>query len=336
MALQSEKITALYCRLSVDDRADGESNSITTQKNILAKYANDHGFTNTRFFVDDGISGTLFSRPGLNAMLDEVNAGNVAVVIIKDQSRIGRDVLEVGLLKRQFEENHVRFIAAADGFDTNNGFDIMSIFRDVINEYYVAEASKKIRAAKKASALQGKVIAKLPYGYKLTKDKSVWEVDDFAATVIRELFNRIIDGDTFSSIVRDLSERDILSPNSYSRAQQGKPPSVQHWTAATIDHILNNPVYIGTYIAGKNTTASYKNKKRIITPEEDWIVFENHHPAIVDIEIFETVKRLRSARRRITVRKDTGALSGLIFCADCNSKQTLSHIAFPLDINTHI
>ena len=139
------KITALYCRLSVDDKADGESNSITNQKDILAKYAADNGFTNTQFFVDDGVSGTSFNRPGLDAMLAEIQAGNVGVVIIKDQSRIGRDVVEVGLLKRQFEQHNVRFIAATDGLDTAKGFDIMSIIRDVFNEFHVADCSRKTR-----------------------------------------------------------------------------------------------------------------------------------------------------------------------------------------------
>ena len=136
-----EKFTALYCRLSREDFEDGESNSIVHQKEILSKYAATNGFSNTKFFVDDGVSGTLFSRPGLNAMLDEVRAGNISTVIIKDQSRIGRDVLEVGLLKRTFDENNVRFIAANDNLDTANGFDIMSIFRDVFNEWFVAEAT---------------------------------------------------------------------------------------------------------------------------------------------------------------------------------------------------
>ena len=136
MAVQNGKITALYCRLSVDDRLEGESNSITNQRNILSKYATDNGFKNTRFFVDDGTSGTVFNRPGLNSLLEEVKADNVAVIIFKDQSRIGRDVLEVGLLKRTFEEHNVRYIAANDGLDSANGFDIMSIFRDVFNEYY--------------------------------------------------------------------------------------------------------------------------------------------------------------------------------------------------------
>ena len=143
MVAENAKITALYCRLSVDDRLEGESNSITNQKNILTKYAVDNGFKNTRFFVDDGTSGTVFNRPGLNSLLEEVKANNVAVIIFKDQSRIGRDVLEVGLLKRTFEEHNVRYIAANDGLDSANGFDIMSIFRDVFNEFYVAEATWK-------------------------------------------------------------------------------------------------------------------------------------------------------------------------------------------------
>ena len=153
---RSDKITALYCRLSREDFDVGESNSIVHQKEILTKYAKDHGFRNTRFFVDDGVSGTLFSRPGLDALLAEVRTGNVATVIIKDQSRIGRDVLEVGLLKRTFDEYYVRFIAANDNFDTAIGFDIMSIFRDVFNEWFVADTSKKIRAVFKAKAQAGK------------------------------------------------------------------------------------------------------------------------------------------------------------------------------------
>ena len=153
---EQDRITALYCRLSKEDFDSGESNSITHQKEILTKYAKDHGFGNTRFFVDDGVSGTLFSRPGLDALLGEVRTGSVATVIIKDQSRIGRDVIEVGLLKRTFDEYDVRLIAANDNLDTANGFDIMSIFRDVFNEWFVADTSKKIRAVFKAKAQNGK------------------------------------------------------------------------------------------------------------------------------------------------------------------------------------
>ncbi len=202
-AVVSEKMTALYCRLSRDDLSEGESNSIQTQKTILARYAKENGFPNPYYFVDDGVSGTVFSRPGLDSLLAEVRAGNISTVIIKDQSRIGRDVLEVGLLKRTFEENDVRFIAAADNLDTANGFDIMSIFRDVFNEWYVADASKKARASKRNSALQGKVLNRPPFGYKVTEDKAVWIIDEAAGAVVKEIFTRFIAGDTLTKISRD-------------------------------------------------------------------------------------------------------------------------------------
>jgi DNA invertase Pin-like site-specific DNA recombinase len=192
----TDKIDALYCRLSVDDRADGESNSIANQKTILSRYAKEKGFTNPIFYVDDGVTGTTFNRPGLNAMLNDVRAGRVRTIIIKDQSRIGRDVLEVGLLKRTFEEHDVRFIAANDGLDSANGFDIMSIFRDVINEYYVADASKKIRAVKRSNALAGKSGHRPPYGYRSVEGNfHAWEIDEEAAQYVREIFNRVIAAD---------------------------------------------------------------------------------------------------------------------------------------------
>ena len=188
-AMQLGKITALYCRLSVDDKADGESNSIANQQTILSRYAKERGFFNPHFYVDDGITGTTFNRPGLNAMLDDVKAGKIGVVIIKDQSRIGRDVLEVGLLKRTFEEHDVRFIAANDNLDTANGFDIMSIFRDVFNEWYVADTSKKIRAVKRSNALAGKCASRPPYGYRAVNGSNqAWEIDEPAAKIVREVF----------------------------------------------------------------------------------------------------------------------------------------------------
>ena len=227
MATQNEKITALYCRLSVDDKADGESNSIKNQKETLAKYAEDHGFGNTRFFVDDGVSGTLFSRPGLNAMLEEVNADNVAVVIIKDQSRIGRDVLEVGLLKRNFEEHNVRFIAAQDNLDTANGFDIMSIFRDVFNEFYVADCSRKQRAAQRSNALKGRSCGKMPYGYIENKDdRSIWIIDEEKAEVVREMFRLFVSGTGIAEICRIFSARGIPTPQP-QRDKRSEPPTWQ-------------------------------------------------------------------------------------------------------------
>jgi len=325
MALQKEKITALYCRLSVDDRNDGESNSIVNQKDILIKYAEQHGFTNTRFFVDDGVSGTLFSRPGLNTMLEEVNNDNVAVVIIKDQSRIGRDVLEVGLLKRQFEEHNVRFIAAADGLDSAKGFDIMSIFRDVFNEFYVADTSKKIREVKRANAQKGKVCSSMSYGYIADpKDKSVWRIDEVAAENIRWIFKRVIAGDGPSAIARELNERKVLSPVARKIELKGGDPtqSETRWFPYTVCNILKNVVYIGTQISQRETTVSYKNHKKVFRPEDEWVVNENHHPPIIEKELFETVQNLRSKnRRRKTKYGDSvGPLNGLLYCSDCNSR----------------
>ena len=185
------KITALYERLSHDDERAGESVSIENQKRILEDYAQKNGFTNIRHFTDDGVRGTTFKRPGLDAMLEEIRAGNVATVIIKDQSRIGRDVVEVGLLKRTFDEYHVRFIAANDNLDTANGFDIMSIFRDVINEWYVADTSRKIKTVFKSRMEKGlRCSGSVSYGYLASKEnKGEWVIDEEAAAVVRRIFH---------------------------------------------------------------------------------------------------------------------------------------------------
>ncbi|GHU53420.1 recombinase [Clostridia bacterium] len=320
MAQQNDKITALYCRLSVDDRSDGESNSIINQKRILQKYADEHGFANTRFFVDDGVSGTLFSRPGLNAMLDEVNAGNVAVVIFKDSSRIGRDVLEVGLLKRQFEENGVRFIAASEGLDSAKGFDIMATFRDVFNEYFVAETSTKIRAVHRSNALLGKSNGRVPYGYKIAEDdKTNWVIVEEHAEIVREIFKRYASGTSIPDICRDFSARGIPTP----QAHYGGSKKSELWRVSSVCPMLEEEAYIGTFSALKQTTVSYKNHKRINRDKEDWVVIPNHHPGIIDIETFETVKRMRGTRQRYTKLGEKSVLSGLLRCYDCGS--TLSY-----------
>jgi site-specific DNA recombinase len=257
------KITALYCRLSKEDFDAGESNSIVHQKEILTKYAKDHGFGNMRFFVDDGVSGTLFSRPGLDALLNEVRAGRVATVIIKDQSRIGRDVIEVGLLKRTFDEFNVRLIAANDNLDTANGFDIMSIFRDVFNEWFVADTSKKIRAVLKAKAQAGKhhnTIA--PFGYQPSKDDPfVWDIDEPAAEIVREVFQMCIDGMGPTCIAKALRERGLDIPEVYRRKKNGLPlPTYKrpnhYWTASVIATILGRREYLGTAVTNRVLSSS--------------------------------------------------------------------------------
>ncbi len=327
MNVQDEKISALYCRLSVDDRGDGESNSITNQKAILARYAADHGFGNTQFFIDDGTSGTVFNRPGLNAMVEAVKDDKVAVVIFKDQSRLGRDVLEVGLLKRTFEAHNVRYIAANDGLDSSNGFDIMSIFRDVFNEFYVSDTSKKIRAVKKANSEKGLAVGQSSYGYIVDeKDKSVWCVDEDVSDIIRECFNRVLNGEGPTAIAKDFNARGIHSPTAHRISRKGESTENMdtRWFGSSIQAILKNEAYVGTMIAQRFSTVSYKNHTFVKRPREEWVVIENHHPAIIDKETFETCRQLRANNRRRTTKDgDMGALNGLLYCSDCGSRLRL-------------
>ena len=225
------KITALYERLSHDDERAGESVSIENQKRILEDYAQKNGFTNIRHFTDDGVRGTTFKRPGLDAMLEEIRAGNVATVIIKDQSRIGRDVVEVGLLKRTFDEYHVRFIAANDNLDTANGFDIMSIFRDVINEWYVADTSRKIKSVFKSRMEKGlRCSGSVSYGYLASKEnKGEWVIDEEAAAVVRRIFHSVVAGESIASIARALRAEKIPIPSEHwKRIRRTRPGGEVH------------------------------------------------------------------------------------------------------------
>ena len=330
-ATQAEqaKMTALYCRLSKEDFDASESNSIVHQKEILAKYAKDHGFGNTRFFVDDGVSGTLFSRPGLDALLAEVRAGNVATVIVKDQSRIGRDVLEVGLLKRTFDDYDVRFIAANDNLDTANGFDIMSIFRDVFNEWFVADTSKKIRAVFKSKALSGKHSNSVaPYGYKPSEhDKFVWDIDEPAAEVVRDIFKMCVEGMGPQYIAKELSRRGLKIPQVYKAERDGVTP--KHipkrpdtmWHTSVVSGILANKEYTGMAVLNRKTSKSYKDHRKFIKPEEEWIIHENAHPRIIDNETWETVQRIRASRRQVQRKTyEKGALEGTVYCLDCGER----------------
>jgi len=329
MALQKDKLTALYCRLSKDDGEDErDSNSIVNQKDMLLKYAKEHGFKNTQFFIDDGVTGTSFNRPGLNALLAEVKAGRVATVIIKDQSRIGRDVLEVGLLKRTFEENDVRLIAAADGLDTANGFDIMSIFRDVFNEWFVADTSKKLRAVFAAKAKNGlHANAQAPYGYMPSpENKFVWAIDEEAAEIVREIYQMCISGMGPFVITQALRERKVKIPLVRKAERDGTPVRRDlmfedyNWSHRTICTILENREYTGTAIIGKVTSKSYKDRRHFIKPEDEWSVHENAHPAIIDIETFEIVQRIRNNRVRRTNKGEVGIMNGLMFCSTCGSR----------------
>ncbi|MDR1736767.1 MAG: DUF4368 domain-containing protein [Oscillospiraceae bacterium] len=324
------KITALYERLSKDDEQKNESVSIAHQKQILEGYARKQGFQNICHFTDDGVTGTVFNRPGLNAMVEEVKAGNVATVIIKDQSRIGRDVLEVGLLKRTFEEYNVRFIAAEDGLDTANGFDIMSIFRDVINEFYVADTSRKIKAVFKSRMEKGlRCSGSIPYGYLPNgEDKEKLIIDSEAAVVVRRIFQSIIEGKSIADIGRELRAEQIPIPSEHWKRIGHPVRSVPYtdpyaWSASTIGNILKRPEYKGCKILGKTVSESYKRSKSRKTAPEEQYVFDGAIPVIVEEEIWNNAQRLRKTVRRPPKREGSpNPLTGLLYCADCNSKMT--------------
>ena len=327
------KITALYERLSHDDERAGESVSIENQKRILEDYAQKNGFTNIRHFTDDGVRGTTFKRPGLDAMLEEIRAGNVATVIIKDQSRIGRDVVEVGLLKRVFDEYHVRFIAANDNLDTANGFDIMSIFRDVINEWYVADTSRKIKTVFKSRMEKGlRCSGSVCYGYLASKEnKGEWIVDEEAAAVVRRIFQSVLAGESIADIARALRAEKVPIPSEHWKrigapVRAAKYADPYAWTATTIGYILKRPEYTGRKVLGKTVCENYKTKRNRRTAPEEQYIFDGEIPAIVDEETWNTVQRLRETKRRAPKRqKAPNRLTGLLYCADCGAKLTHRH-----------
>ncbi len=335
MAKQADKgkITALYERLSHDDERAGESVSIENQKRILEDYALKNGFTNIRHFTDDGVRGTTFKRPGLDAMLDEIRAGNVATVIIKDQSRIGRDVVEVGLLKRTFDEYNVRFIAANDNLDTANGFDIMSIFRDVINEWYVADTSRKIKSVFKSRMEKGlRCSGSICYGFLASKEeKNEWIIDEEAAAVVRRIFHSVLAGESIAAIGRALRAEQIPIPSEHwkrigapVRAASYADPYA--WSANTISGILKRPEYMGRKVLGKTVCENYKTKNTRKTTQDEQYIFDGAIPAIIDEETWNNVQRLLETKRRPPKRQNApNRLTGLLYCADCGAKLTHRH-----------
>ena len=292
-----------------------------------------NGFTNIRHFTDDGVRGTTFKRPGLDAMLEEIRAGNVATVIIKDQSRIGRDVVEVGLLKRVFDEYHVRFIAANDNLDTANGFDIMSIFRDVINEWYVADTSRKIKTVFKSRMEKGlRCSGSVCYGYLASKEnKGEWIVDEEAAAVVRRIFQSVLAGESIADIARALRAEKVPIPSEHWKrigapVRAAKYADPYAWTATTIGYILKRPEYTGRKVLGKTVCENYKTKRNRRTAPEEQYIFDGEIPAIVDEETWNTVQRLRETKRRAPKRqKAPNRLTGLLYCADCGAKLTHRH-----------
>jgi DNA invertase Pin-like site-specific DNA recombinase len=326
---KSDKITALYCRLSQEDAKVGDSVSIENQKEILKAYAEKHHFFNARFFIDDGWSGAKFNRPGLNEMLDEVKAGRVATVIIKDQSRLGRDVLEVGLLKRTFEENGVRYIAANDNLDSANGFDMMSIFRDVLNEWYIADVSKKIKAVKKAQAERGeRVNGEAPYGYVIDpNNKHRLIPDPETMLIVQKMFALFVEGKRLCEIQDWLRDNEVPTVTELMYRRKGKgrhkrplTDLMYTWADKSIYDILSRKEYIGHTITAKTNKVSYKSNRTLRNPEEKQHIFHDTHEPLIDIETWELAQKRIETRTRPTKADGIDLFSGILFCADCNSK----------------
>ena len=321
-------VTALYCRLSRDDELQGDSNSIINQKKILQKYALDHGWKNIRFYIDDGISGTTFNRPGFQEMIADIEAGIVKRVIIKDMSRLGRDYLQVGMYTEiMFPEHDVHFIAVNDGVDSKQGDNEFTPFRNIINEWYAKDTSKKIRAVMKVKGNAGEhLTTNAPYGYmKDPANPKQWVRDNDAANVVYDIGLYVMDGYGPSQIARLLKQRKILTPAAYYESKgincNVKPQDDPYgWNASTVAHILDRwREYLGHTVNFKTTKKSYKSKKKIQNPESEWVIFENTHEPIWTESIADAVRLARQTRRRPTKMGEMGMFSGMMFCADCGS-----------------
>ena len=327
------KITALYERLSRDDELQGESNSIKNQKDMLEHYARKNGFLNIRHFTDDGVSGTTFDRDGFNDMIAEIQAGNVSAVIVKDMSRFGRDYLKVGFYTEvMFKEKGVRFIAINNGIDsTNRAESEFTPFLNIMNEWYARDTSRKIQAIFKARMQEGKRVSpSVPYGYlRDPSDKQKLVIDPEPASVVRQIFQMVINGKGATEIARILTAERVLIPSAYAKKYH---PENNHskgfhdpclWSCTTVSYILEKPEYMGHTVLGKTISESYKTKKRRKAATDELMIFKNTHPAIVDEETWHNVQRLRkTARRSPKTKSPPCRLSGLLYCADCGAKMS--------------
>ena len=323
----TDKITALYCRLSQDDMLQGESNSITNQKEILLKYAKDNNFPNPQFYVDDGVSGTTFDRDGFKAMMSDVEAGRVGAVITKDLSRLGRDYLKTGqYIELIFPDYGVRYIAINDNVDTAKNDNELMAFKNIFNDWYARDTSKKIKAVFKSKGQSGKPLSvNVPYGYKKSEqDKNVWEIDEEAANVVRRIFQMCISGMGPSQIARVLSQEKVLIPTAYAqskgRAGTRDYKNPTRWLSKGVEKILERAEYAGHTVNFRTRRKSYKNKKKVKNPKDEWVIFENTHEPIVSQQDFDLVQELRKNKRKVQKCGEINPFSGMVYCADCGEK----------------
>ncbi len=330
-----EKITALYERLSRDDENQGESNSIINQKKYLEDFARSKGFRNIRHFTDDGYTGTNFNRPGFNALLEEIKAGNVAVLAIKDMSRIGRNYLQVGFYTEMlFPEKGVRFIAVNNGIDSDNPTENeFTPFLNIMNEWYAKDTSKKIKAVFRNRMENGlRCSGAIPYGYKKKPgDKQTLYIDEEAAAMVRRIYHMAAEGNSVTTIAEKLTEEKILIPSAYLEQAEGQVSrhhnyhDPYHWSNNTVISIIERQEYLGHTVLGKTFSENFKSKKRRKTAEGDRLFFPDTHEPIIDLETWEMANRLRKrSPKRVADGTYSHRLSGLIFCADCGARMGYS------------
>lgn len=328
-------VTALYARLSKDDDLVGDSNSIVHQKEILAKYAKEHGFTNIEFYVDDGFSGTNFNRPDFQRMMADAEEGKISTVIVKDMSRFGRDYIMVGYYTEIYFSNlDIRFIAINDNVDSNiQTENDLTPFKNVFNEWYARDTSKKIRAVFKAKGNSGKhLTTNPPFGYiKDPNDKDKWIIDEEAAGTVRRIFQMFVDGVRMPEIARKLTEEKVETPQLYNihrdRSIHKLSEYPEIWSVGTIKNMLDQVAYVGHTVNFQTAKKSYKNKKQVRLPKESWVVYRNTQEAIIDEKTFEAVQQMRNVKRAYTKFNEPNMFSGLLFCADCGNRLTIQRIA---------
>ena len=323
-------ITAIYCRLSRDDGTDSESNSIGNQKKLLSQKAKELKLTNTKYYVDDGYTGTNFNRPGFQAMLEDIEMGYVTTVMVKDLSRLGRDYVSVGhYTDNFFPEHNIRFIAVNDLVDSNEGDNEIAPFKNIMNEMYARDISRKVRSSHRIRGNLGEPLSQPPYGYmKDPQNKKKWIVDTEAAEVVKSIFAMCIEGKGNETIARILQENKVMIPMAYwqskglNKGGKKTQPDPYKWCKTTVGKILAQQEYCGDVINFKTYSKNFKNKKRLQNPEENWKIFKNVHEPIIDRNTFETVQKMKAKGKRRAPNPEhaeKNMFCGLLYCADCGS-----------------
>lgn len=333
MKKQQHYKAALYCRLSVDDGNFGGSVSIETQKILLEQYCKDHKITDYKFYCDDGCSGTNFDRSSFKKMLSDIDEGKINLVIVKDLSRFGRNYVEAGMYVQRFTDSNIRFIAADDNYDSLvNSDDLLFPIKNVVNEMYARDVSKKTKAAKKAKARDGQFIgSKAPFGYKIDpNDRHHLIVDEPAAQVVKRIFRLASEGVGYNKMAKIFREEKVLTPIAYFNLNNPDYFKSDYWRkefdwhVTSIRAILNNEVYLGKLVYGKQRNKSMKSKEKVRNPKEDWIVVENCHEPIITQELWDTVHKILNAKHRPAKAGEVQMFAGLLYCSDCGHCLTYS------------